>query len=84
MTGIELIPITAKEARTAIHHPDRLTRLFAFAGNSDPSGVKDVSKSPVFTAYIQRAAKEYTPCHGVQILSAKCGASCRKSTRLNV
>ncbi len=43
----------------AIHHPDRLTRLFAFAANSDPSGVKDVGKSPVFTAYIQRAAKEY-------------------------
>ncbi len=43
----------------AIHHPDRLTRLFAFAANSDPSGVKDVSKSPVFAAYIQRAAKEY-------------------------
>ena len=34
----------------AIHHPERLTRLFAFAANSDPSGVKDVSQSPVFTA----------------------------------
>jgi len=44
----------------AIHHPDRLTRLFAFAANSDPSGVKDVSQSPVFNSYIQRAAKEYT------------------------
>jgi pimeloyl-ACP methyl ester carboxylesterase len=43
----------------AIHHPERLTRLFAFAANSDPSGVKDVSKSPVFTAYIARAEKEY-------------------------
>jgi pimeloyl-ACP methyl ester carboxylesterase len=43
----------------AIHHPDRVTRLFAFAANSDPSGVKDVSKSPVFTAYSGRAAKEY-------------------------
>lgn len=43
----------------AIHHPDRLTRLFAFAANSDPSGVKDVSKSPVFTAYLQRASEEY-------------------------
>jgi pimeloyl-ACP methyl ester carboxylesterase len=43
----------------AIHHPDRLTRLFAFAANSDPSGVKDVGKSPVFAAYEQRAAKEY-------------------------
>jgi pimeloyl-ACP methyl ester carboxylesterase len=43
----------------AIHHPERLTRLFAFAANSDPSGVKDVSKSPVFNAFEQRAANEY-------------------------
>jgi pimeloyl-ACP methyl ester carboxylesterase len=43
----------------AIHHPERLTRLFAFAANSDPSGVKDVSQSPVFTAYIDRASQEY-------------------------
>ena len=43
----------------AINHPDRLSRLFAFAANSDPSGVKDVSKSPVFSAYIKRAEKEY-------------------------
>jgi pimeloyl-ACP methyl ester carboxylesterase len=43
----------------AINHPDRLTRLFAFAANSDPSGVKDVGKSPVFSAYIRRAEKEY-------------------------
>ena len=43
----------------AIHHPDRLTKLFAFAANSDPSGVADISKSPVFNAYIARAEKEY-------------------------
>jgi pimeloyl-ACP methyl ester carboxylesterase len=43
----------------AIHHPERLSRLFAFAANSDPSGVKDVEKSPVFTAYIERASREY-------------------------
>jgi pimeloyl-ACP methyl ester carboxylesterase len=43
----------------AIRHPERLTRLFAFAANSDPLGVKDVSQSPVFTAYIERASKEY-------------------------
>jgi pimeloyl-ACP methyl ester carboxylesterase len=43
----------------AIHHPERLTRLFALAANSDPSGVKDVDKSPVFTAYEERAAREY-------------------------
>jgi pimeloyl-ACP methyl ester carboxylesterase len=49
ITGLEI----------AIHHPERLTGLFAFAANSDPSGVKDVSKSPIFTAFIARAAGEY-------------------------
>jgi pimeloyl-ACP methyl ester carboxylesterase len=43
----------------AMHHPDRVTKLFAFAANSDPSGVADISKSPVFNAYIARARKEY-------------------------
>lgn len=43
----------------AIHHPERLTRLFAFAANSDPSGVKDIARSPVFNAFIARAEKEY-------------------------
>ncbi len=49
ITGLEL----------AIHHPDRLTGLFAFAANSDPSGVKDVHASPVFSAFIARCATEY-------------------------
>ena len=43
----------------AIRHPDRLSKLFAFAANSDPSGVKDVNQSPVFTAFIARAKNEY-------------------------
>ena len=43
----------------AIHHPGRLTKLFAFAANSDPSGVADIAQSPVFNAYIARAEKEY-------------------------
>ena len=43
----------------AMRHPTRISKLFAFAANSDPSGVKDVSQSPVFTAYIARAEKEY-------------------------
>lgn len=43
----------------AIHHPERVTKLFAFAANSDPAGVKDVNRSPVFTAFIARAGKEY-------------------------
>ncbi len=43
----------------AMNHPERVSRLFAFAANSDPSGVKDVTKSPVFTKFIARAEKEY-------------------------
>jgi pimeloyl-ACP methyl ester carboxylesterase len=43
----------------AIHHPERVTKLFAFAANSDPAGVKDVNRSPVFTSFIARAGKEY-------------------------
>jgi pimeloyl-ACP methyl ester carboxylesterase len=42
-----------------IHHPERVSKLFAFAANSDPSGVKDVEHAPVFAAYIVRARKEY-------------------------
>ena len=43
----------------AIHHPERLTRLFAFAANSEPSAVKDVAQSPVFNQFIARAKTEY-------------------------
>jgi pimeloyl-ACP methyl ester carboxylesterase len=43
----------------AIHHPDRLTKLFAFGANSDTSGVKDVDKDPVFNAYVSRTNEEY-------------------------
>jgi pimeloyl-ACP methyl ester carboxylesterase len=43
----------------ALHHPERLTKLFAFAANSDPSGVADIASSPVFNAFIARAEKEY-------------------------
>jgi len=43
----------------AIHHPERLTKLFAFAANSDPSGVQDVDQSLVFSAFIARSQKEY-------------------------
>jgi pimeloyl-ACP methyl ester carboxylesterase len=43
----------------AIHHPERLTKLFAFAANSDPSAVKDVEHDPVFNAFIARARGEY-------------------------
>jgi pimeloyl-ACP methyl ester carboxylesterase len=43
----------------AIHHPERLSKLYAFAANSDPSGVADISSSDVFNAYIARGEKEY-------------------------
>jgi pimeloyl-ACP methyl ester carboxylesterase len=37
-----------------------VTKLFAFAANSDPGGVKDVSRSTTFTAFEARAGREYT------------------------
>jgi len=43
----------------AMHHPERLSKLFAFAANSDPSAVKDVEHDPVFGAFIVRARTEY-------------------------
>jgi len=43
----------------AMKHPERMSKLFAFAANSDPSGVADIAQSPVFNAYIARAEKEY-------------------------
>jgi pimeloyl-ACP methyl ester carboxylesterase len=43
----------------AMRHPARISRLFAFAANFDPSGVADIASSPVFTAFIERAGKEY-------------------------
>jgi pimeloyl-ACP methyl ester carboxylesterase len=43
----------------AMKHPERVTKLFAFAANSDPSGVADIAQSPMFNAFIARAEKEY-------------------------
>ena len=43
----------------AMKHPERLTRLFAFAANSDPDGVADIANSPVFNQYLERAKEEY-------------------------
>jgi pimeloyl-ACP methyl ester carboxylesterase len=43
----------------AMQHPDRLSKLFAFAANSDPSGVADIATSSVFNAFIARAETEY-------------------------
>ena len=43
----------------AMRYPGRLSSLFVFGANYVPSGVKDVSKSPVFMAYLQRTQAEY-------------------------
>jgi pimeloyl-ACP methyl ester carboxylesterase len=44
----------------AINHRSRVTRVFSFAANTDPSGVvENVDKQPVFAAFIARAEEEY-------------------------
>ena len=44
----------------AIRHASRVGKVFAFAANTVPSGVKDdVEKNPTFAAFIQRARQEY-------------------------
>lgn len=44
----------------AWHHPERLTRLFAFAANSDPSGTHDpLPGNLTFAAYVERTGGEY-------------------------
>jgi pimeloyl-ACP methyl ester carboxylesterase len=44
----------------AIHHPERLNRLYAYGANSDLSGLKpDFDKNPTFAAFIERAGTEY-------------------------
>lgn len=47
----------------AMHHPQRLRRLFTYGANSDPSGVTtDIDKSVTFNAFIERGRGEY---HGL-------------------
>ena len=43
----------------AMKHPERVSKLFAFAANSDPSGVADIAHSKVFNEFIARAQEEY-------------------------
>jgi pimeloyl-ACP methyl ester carboxylesterase len=44
----------------AMRYPNRVSSVFAFAANTDPSGVIDgVEKNPTFAAYIERAGHEY-------------------------
>jgi pimeloyl-ACP methyl ester carboxylesterase len=43
----------------AIHHPERLSNLFALAANSTPDATMDVSQCPAFDAFTKRIEKEY-------------------------
>ncbi|MGH7023170.1 MAG: alpha/beta fold hydrolase, partial [Caulobacteraceae bacterium] len=44
----------------ALEDPQRLTRVFAFAANMDPSGVKpDTETNPTFARFIRQAAASY-------------------------
>ena len=44
----------------AMHHPQRLRRLFAYGANSDPTGLTpDIDKSVTFNAFIERGRGEY-------------------------
>lgn len=43
----------------AIHHPERLTKLFAFGANSDPSGVAISDASSVQVNAFSRSKQEY-------------------------
>jgi pimeloyl-ACP methyl ester carboxylesterase len=44
----------------ALHNPDRVTRVFAFAANMDPSGViPGVDHNPMFVRFIRKAQIDY-------------------------
>ena len=44
----------------ALHNPERLTRVFAFAANMDPSGViPGVDHDPMFVRFIAKAQRDY-------------------------
>jgi len=44
----------------ALKSPERLTRVFAFAANMDPSGVKpDTDSNPTFARFIAEAGRDY-------------------------
>ena len=44
----------------AIHHPERLSRLFAFGANVNPAGTRDdVDQSALFNEYLLRVRAEY-------------------------
>ncbi|AVK73708.1 alpha/beta hydrolase [Pseudomonas protegens] len=45
----------------AMRYPQRVSKVFAYAANTQTSGVKEgVENNPTFAAYIERAGQEYT------------------------
>ncbi len=44
----------------AMHHPERLRRLFAYGANADPSGARaDIESNKTFASYLERTRGEY-------------------------
>lgn len=44
----------------ALHHPERLRRLFAYGINADPSGARDdIESNQIFAHYLERTRGEY-------------------------
>ena len=44
----------------AIHHPERVDKLFAYAGNTEPAGLKEhAAMTPAMRAFFQRSAEQY-------------------------
>jgi pimeloyl-ACP methyl ester carboxylesterase len=44
----------------AMHHAERVRRLFAYGANSDPSGVREnMDSHPTWSAFVQRGRSEY-------------------------
>lgn len=45
----------------AMKHPARLTRLFAFGANMDPSGAMEgITERPIFVTFMEQATKDYS------------------------
>lgn len=45
--------------KLAIDHPERVSRVFAFAANSKPSGLHNLNDSVLFKTYVDRTREEY-------------------------
>jgi pimeloyl-ACP methyl ester carboxylesterase len=43
----------------ALHHPERLRRLYAYGANANPGGVKDIAESATFRQYLKQTRADY-------------------------